>query len=610
MANGMTGLYVGVSGLQSSQTALNTVAHNLSNMGVAGYTRQQVSLSTAQYFKIGEGATQEKAYGIGVNTQVIRRVRDDLIDKAYRQESGRLSYYSNQQEAVVEVENLFGEMQGVTFQDSMTSLRDAIFQLSTEPESTIKRGALIQMSSTFIDRANSIFKSLKDYQTTLNTKVSNSVDRINELGETIVKLNKNITAIELAGENANDLRDQRDNALDELGGYIKIQYEEKENGTMLVTAEGMSFVTEVGINKMGTETIDGTQLLRPVWPAFDNRTVFNDYEEITAINNNDIGGLKGLLLARGNSAVDYTYVPVEPEVTDTDKYPLGANDPQYLEDLQEYQDKTEYYNKYIGPSVILSTMASLDKLVNGVVTSINSILCPETTFDSATKLTYTDTHGVTQEIKGYQEITGAGGNTIYRYTVLDKDKSSVGMDDEETMGTELFSRENTERYIKIDVGGETMFVYNTQNEFLLDSDYTLGNIMVNPDASQHPDRIPLSKKNDGGEDFEKAEELVDAWNVKFAALNPSKYAKEDFGSFYNSLVSTVATTGEVLSDMVNSQTTMTEGYDSQRLRTEGVSSDEELTNMIKYQQAYNAASRYINVVSEMLEHIIERLGNR
>lgn len=609
MANGMTGLYVGVSGLQSSQTALNTTAHNLSNMSVSGYTRQQVSFSTADYFKIGVSATQEKAYGVGVNTQTIRRVRDELIDKAYRQESGRLGYYSSQYDAMTEVENLFGEMQGVTFQDSMNSLKKAVSELSTEPESSIKRGALIQMASTFIDRANSIYKSLKDYQTTLNTKVQNTVDRINEIGQNISTLNKNITSIELAGENANDLRDQRDAALDELAKYIKIQYEEKDNGTVLVTAEGMSFVTEVGVNEMGTEVIDGTQLLHPIWPAFNNRTVYNDYEEITAINNNDIGELKGLLLARGNKAVNYTDVPVEPEVTDTEKYPLGQNDPQYIADLQEYQEKSEYYDKYIGPSVILSTMGSLDKLVNGIVTATNDILCPQTTFDSATKLTYTDSHGVTREIAGYEEITGDDGSVTYRYKVLDKEKSSVGMDDDETMGTELFSRDNTERYIVQDINGEKVYIYNTQNEFGNDSDYTLGNLLVNPEASQHPELIPLSKQNDGGEDFEKAEQLIDAWDVKFAALNPSKYAKEDFDSFYNSLVSNFATNGEILKDMVNSQTTMSDGYNSQRLTTEGVSSDEELTNMIKFQQAYNAASRYINVVSEMLEHVIERLGS-
>jgi len=88
-----------------------------------------------------------------------------------------------------------------------------------------------------------------------------------------------------------------------------------------------------------------------------------------------------------------------------------------------------------------------------------------------------------------------------------------------------------------------------------------------------------------------------------------KYAKENFSSYYNSLVTEVADIGKVLNNMVTNQTTMTDGYNGQRLQTAGVSSDEELQNMIKFQQAYNAASRYVNVVSQMLEQIVTRLGN-
>ena len=66
--------------------------------------------------------------------------------------------------------------------------------------------------------------------------------------------------------------------------------------------------------------------------------------------------------------------------------------------------------------------------------------------------------------------------------------------------------------------------------------------------------------------------------------------------------------GKALYNYVGNQTTMVDGYDIQRLQSEGVSSDEELEKMIKYQQAYNAASRYVNVVSEMLEHLVTSLG--
>ena len=81
MANGMGSLYIGVSGLQSAQTALNTTAHNLSNINSTGYTRQQTSFATATYLPIGSGLST-KQYGLGVKIEDIRRVRNEFVDDA------------------------------------------------------------------------------------------------------------------------------------------------------------------------------------------------------------------------------------------------------------------------------------------------------------------------------------------------------------------------------------------------------------------------------------------------------------------------------------------------------------------------------------------------
>lgn len=81
-----------------------------------------------------------------------------------------------------------------------------------------------------------------------------------------------------------------------------------------------------------------------------------------------------------------------------------------------------------------------------------------------------------------------------------------------------------------------------------------------------------------------------------------------FAEYYNKMTGELATLGNVFKDA-------SEGLEQSKLETDnarqqviGVSSDEELTNMIKYQNAYNAASRYINVVSEMIETIISQMG--
>ena len=110
MANGMASLMVGASGLKTSQTALNTTAHNLSNVNTTGYTRQQITFADSTYVNVfGTGNSTGKC-GLGVDVDAISRIRNDFIDKSYRTENARLGYYESQYKAVEEVEDLFGEM--------------------------------------------------------------------------------------------------------------------------------------------------------------------------------------------------------------------------------------------------------------------------------------------------------------------------------------------------------------------------------------------------------------------------------------------------------------------------------------------------------------------
>ncbi|MGN1197372.1 MAG: flagellar basal body protein, partial [Acetatifactor sp.] len=91
----MGSLYIGSSGLQNSQNALNTTAHNLSNIDTKGYTRQQVQLSDKRYttLSIDINSVNNKQTGLGVTYSRAKQVRDFFLDKTYRRESGRSMFY-------------------------------------------------------------------------------------------------------------------------------------------------------------------------------------------------------------------------------------------------------------------------------------------------------------------------------------------------------------------------------------------------------------------------------------------------------------------------------------------------------------------------------------
>ena len=82
----MGSFYVGLTGLQTGQNALNTTAHNLSNIDTEGYTRQQTLLATRRYntLKKDYQAVSNQEIGLGVLYAASRQVRDVILDKTFR----------------------------------------------------------------------------------------------------------------------------------------------------------------------------------------------------------------------------------------------------------------------------------------------------------------------------------------------------------------------------------------------------------------------------------------------------------------------------------------------------------------------------------------------
>lgn len=612
MSGTMGNFYVGVSGLQSSQYALNTTAHNITNAGTKGYSRQQVLLSDVAYVHLGDTAVGRNQAGLGTRISDVRLVRDTFIDRAYRSELGREQFYQNKYDVVAEVQNYFGEMEGSTFRSYMQNLWTSAQELQKESNSIVTRSAYIANAVAFVEQANEIYTDLTNFQKRLNTQIQDQVDRVNELAEEIFDLNYKISMVEASGiESANDYRDQRDLALDELSGLISISYKEMPTGQVDVYAENRTLVSMDRIYKMGTKEVsDSCDYLVPMWED-DQENVFALYNVPTPELGTDVGSLKGLIMSRGDWIPNYTDVPVAPQAPvrpvkadyDTDaEYQDALN--QYYTDYQEYQTDyarfakdREYYNRYLEPYTVGNIIAQFDVMIHGIVTKINDILCPN------------------------KEITIIENGQEKTIQVLDEEKAGYGMGKEnQFQGTELFNRRVVPRYTEqtvtvstTDENGQpvtetrTVQVYNEEKADDYLSLYTLGNISVNDELIKNPSLLPLS--NLQKEELQDvADQLIHMWQEDFATIGPNSLVVNDFMGYYKEFVSDYAHKGKTYNGIAESQTQAVLELENQRQTVVGVSTDEELGNLIKFQQGYNAASRYFTVVSEMVEHLIEKLG--
>jgi flagellar hook-associated protein 1 FlgK len=577
-------MYIGTSGLQSSQNAINTTAHNLTNLSTEGYSRQQVVMTDMAYQTLGYTKVGIKQTGLGTRVAETRTTRDHFLDNKYRIQNSRQSFYETKAEVIDEVGEFFGETEGSTFQDYMEDMWNAIQEVQKTPNGYTERTSLVSTASAFVERANEIYDQLVSYQKNLNENIQDQVDQINDIAKTIYDLNQKILKYESAGvESANDYRDARNQALDELSSLISIEIKEQSNGTVNVYAEGHSLVAEDRTFTIATQPVEpGSDLLTVYWEndvvngvVDKSSQVFNLERSMVSGDNTDTGSLKGLLSARGDYTPNYTDIPL--------KENYATN--------EEYQKAVTTYNRTLNNRDVANLISQFDTLIHGIVTSVNDVLSPNTTV--------TDVNGVT-------------------YTILDTEKAGKGFGEgNEVQGTELFSRKGLDRYTEqtITVIGDdgnpktqTVQVYNEEDANDYYSLYTLGQITVNDDLVKNPSLLPLTKVN--GEEYQEvANELLDLWNSNFSTLDPNSLVPNTFSDYYAAMVGDYANRGYTYTGIADTQATLVNEVNNQRQEVVGVSSDDELTNLIKYQHAYNANSRYITVVSEMIEHIIEKLGS-
>ena len=570
----MGSLYVGSSGLQTSQNALNTTAHNLSNVETVGYTRQQVQQSNKSYntLSINIDGIANQQIGLGVAYSRVKQVRDIFLDTTYRKEAGRCSFYQTTSEVMEEAESLLGELNGEAFQTNMHDLWTSIQELAKDPSSSIVQGLLVQRAGEFIERAVNIYEGMTFYQNNLNLQIKQQVEKINEYGNRILKLNEQIRCVEAGGiERANDYRDARNQLLDELGQMANITVQEGNYGEVTVRIENVDFLKGDTCYEIGLDQDETTGFYTPYWPQnagyvikddgkryynIQGAEVFNLKKEISSDKNTDIGGLKAMLLARGDHQADYTDIE------------------------KDYSAVSE--------SVIMNIQAEFDQLVHNISTKVNSILA--------------EAAGVMQG-----DLTLADGSVLTNVQYCESDAEGY-MRKENGSPIQLFSKITTDSYSKVTgADGKDYWVYNEEDFTQQDSLYTLKNIRVDEELQQKPASLSFMLK-DGSVDVETAEKLKDAFTEEIYTLNPEVKKSTTFLDYYNDLVSQVANSGSVYRSIFTNQEDTVEATENARQQIIGVSSDEELSNMIRFQNAFNASSRYINAISDMLAHLINTLG--
>jgi flagellar hook-associated protein 1 FlgK len=238
-------LSTATTGLKVNQEAINVVAHNIANASSEGFSRQRAVLGPLPSQKLPSGI-----FGTGVQMVDVQRIRDPLLDSAYRREATGLG--ENQARS-----SLLGKVETILMEPSEEGLASALDQffsawsgLASDPAGLSSRGPVHTQARTLTDTFHDLARTLDVVRQEAELGIAEDIRRVNELTQDLADLNRDIVSAEVEGNTAGDQRDQRDLLLDELASIIPTQVIEELNGSVRVVTSGLSLVDGVHVNEL------------------------------------------------------------------------------------------------------------------------------------------------------------------------------------------------------------------------------------------------------------------------------------------------------------------------------------------------------------------------
>jgi flagellar hook-associated protein 1 len=252
-------LSTGVSGLLAFQRALDTTSHNISNVNTDGYSRQRVLIGTRPAQAYGNGYV-----GQGANVQTTQRVYDDFVAAQTRTSSSSLEHLDIYASNAERLNNMFGDSAN-GLSATLQRFVNAFQAVANAPTSIPARQVLLSEAGTLQQRLKFFDSRLDEIGSEINSRIKGEVAEVNSLAQGIARLNNEIAAgiARTGGQPPNDLLDQRDRLLDELSQKIAVNAVRQDGGIVNVfVGSGQPLVLGGSVNQLSTiqDPFDSTQL--------------------------------------------------------------------------------------------------------------------------------------------------------------------------------------------------------------------------------------------------------------------------------------------------------------------------------------------------------------
>ncbi len=624
MPSTFTGLNISYTGLTASNAALNTTANNIANIETDGYSRQIVNQSAATAMR---AFASYGCIGAGVDTLGAERVRDIYYDEKYWNNNSKLGEYDKKQYYCLIIDNYLNDQRGTNEVKGFTTIfseyQAAMESLSTHTGETNYALDFIGKAGNLCEYFNILYNNFQKMQSDVNDEISIKVDEINNVAKEIASLNKQINMIEVNGTTvANELRDKRDLLMDQLSAVVDVQFEEKP---MLDDHGRETNMKQYTVTIAGGKTlVDGYEyrqlecVSRKPWQKVNQNEVDGLYDVVWKDTREDLGltaknirgELKGLFEMRdGNnneafhgtvSDVDRLNNTVKIKVTDsylkdiskstlplTDGCITLGGDKYYYDSFEfEIDDQGEAYYTFKMSDDITRNPSKVPTAKTGMSAKVGEQV---------------DYQGIPYYLEQMNEWVR---DYSYNFNKIYGVENATDYNGDTHEGAIFFTGDNAVKggQFTLDVDLRAKKYSSTDNGYHL---LTAGNFNV--EKSIQNDASTLATHTGESEGPSKYDIIN---NLKELAKNKDMMSFRgcDAQSFLICLMGDSGLNARSAGDFVEIYENIQESIEGNRISVSGVDSDEEAANMVKFQNAYNLASKMISVMNSCYDRLINETG--
>lgn len=630
MPSTFLGLNTGLSGLAYFQNALNTTSHNISNANSTGYSKQVVSSKASNPLDLTQSYGM---MGTGVTTNGIMRERDQFYDVKYYSANEKYNLYASMYDNLAELQTYMNEMSSDSgYTKWLSKMNDALQDLSANPSDYTTRISFTLTADSFTDVINELATNFQNTQKSINDEIELAVSDINSISKQIYDLSLQIQNVELKGGNANDLRDQRDNCLDKLSEYgllsvtetnmmfgAGVDAVEATATTMSVFLNGSLLVDQMGYHELmvvpreqGVNQNDIEGLVDIYWKNSDE-TAGEEFN-VTKYT----GRLTGLVNIRDGNNCENVQGEVVDLVEDVPaSVTVKVDKPQSIEKCNVPNQGTIILNgkKYLydGWEATYDKNGNLDNFKFKNMTMMNEANVqvkaefPKDEKGNSKILGHPASMGESIDSRGIPYYMARFNELVRTFSKYMNSYTTAGVDAEGMPGLDAFTAEM--------VPGENFVLKDSVNvsegDVLnsMDSTYyrlTALNWELNNAWKDDPSKVVVSYADDIEQGDIERRPIVDA--IMYGMTDMSMFEQGTISQYLQSVTTNLAV--DIAKDDIFSKNQEDIRYtiENQRKSFSGVDQNEEASDLVKFQQLYNLASKVISILNEVYDRLITQTG--